>query len=260
MRKLLTAAVMSIALLGVTACQGAQWNGPGETADPPKVQLTGPIDGAKDVSTAVEIGYAVTGTRDVTVKLVDDAGQTVEGAPRADGSSWVPGKQLDYGKTYTATVTATKTDGSKGEAKATFTTMAKPADLVDVTSYIGDDQVVGVGMPIIIRFGVRVPEGHRAEIQRRLFVRTDPPQEGVWHWAISDFHTPGTEIHYRPKEYWKAGTKLDVRIATGGLAWGVGNWYGSHDLTLKFSVGDAVLIDVNNATKNLTVKIGRAHV
>jgi lipoprotein-anchoring transpeptidase ErfK/SrfK len=253
MRRLLI--VTCLVLLGATACQGSQWNPPGgETVDRPQVHLTGLADGAKDVSTAVEIGYEVTGTRDVAVTLVDDAGQSVQGAPRADGSSWVPGTQLEYGKTYTTTVTATKSDGTKGEAKATFTTMAKPADLVDVTSYIGDNQVVGVGMPIIVRFGVRVPEDHRDDVQRRLLVRTDPPQEGVWHWISSDFHNPGSEVHYRPKEYWKAGTKIDVRIATGGLPWGVENWYGSHDLTLKFSVSDALLIDVDNASKMLTVK------
>ena len=201
----------------------------------------------------MEIKYTVTGASGATVSLVDDAGKAVAGAARADGSSWVPTAQLEYDKKYTVSVTAAKPDGTKGEAKATFTTMQKPANLVDVTSYIGDDQVVGVGMPVVITFGVRVPENQRAAIQRRLFVTSNPAQEGIWQWMTSDFHTPGTEVHYRPREYWKAGTKIDVRVATGGLPWGVADWYGSHDLTLKFSVGDAVLIDVDNATKKLTV-------
>jgi lipoprotein-anchoring transpeptidase ErfK/SrfK len=259
MRRVVTAVAISLAMFGTAACSpSAKWLNPGETepanaADTPKVSITGIKDGATDVSTSTEISYTVTGTRDATVSLVDDAGKNVAGAPRADGSSWVPAVQLDYDKKYTVTVTASKSDGTKGEARATFTTMKQPANLVDVTSYIGDDQVVGVGMPIVITFGVRVPENQRAAIQRRLFVTTDPPQEGIWHWMSSDFHTPGTEVHYRPREYWKAGTKINVRVATGGLAWGVGDWYGSHDITLKFSVGDAVLIDVDNATKKLTV-------
>jgi lipoprotein-anchoring transpeptidase ErfK/SrfK len=251
MRKLLSALLVALTLAGATACtKGSQWQAPGETADPPKVELTGPTDGATDVQTAAEIAFTVAGTRDVTVNLVDGAGTAVPGQMRADGSSWVPQTQLQYGTTYTATVTATKSDGSTGEGKSTFTTMAQPANLVDVHSFIGDDQTVGVAMPIIIDFGLLVPEERRPEIEKRLFVTSDPPQEGVWNWYSNE----GTEkdiLHYRPKEYWQSGTT--VRVATGGLWWGIKDWYGRHDLSITFTVGQATIMDVDNATKTMTV-------
>lgn len=253
MRKLLSATAALLALLGVAACQpGTQWYPPGETADPPKVELTAPADGATDVPAAAEIAFTVTGTRDVTVSLVDAAGATVAGELRSDGSSWVPQAQLQYATTYTATVTATKSDGATGEAKSTFTTMAQPTNLVDVHSFIGDDQVVGVGMPVIIDFGLLVPPERRPDVERRLFVTSDPPQEGVWNWYTNE----GTEkdiLHYRPKEYWQPGTQVNVRVATGGLWWGIKDWYGRHDLNIQFTVGPATIMDVDNATKTMTV-------
>lgn len=256
MRRVVTAVVICLAMLSTAACSStAKWLNPGETepagdtAEPPKVSLTGLADGATDVPTSTEISYTVTGTRDATVSLVEDGGKTVDGALRADRSSWVPTDQLDYGKKYTVTVTAAKADGSKGEAKASFTTMAKPDDakLVDIHSWIGDDQTVGIGMPVVVTFGLDVPEGSRAAVQKRLFVRSDPPQEGIWNWIGPH------EVHFRPHEFWQPGTKIDVRLGTGGLAWGVPGWYGRQDITIKTTVGPDQRISVDNNTKKMTV-------
>lgn len=216
MRRVVTAIAVCLALFGVAACSpGAKWLNPGETepagdgSAPPKVSLIGLTDGATDVPTSAEITYTVTDAPPPKVSLVDSAGKAVAGALRADGSSWVPAAQLDYGAKYTVTVTATKADGSKGEATASFTTMAKPADanLVDIHSWIGDDQVVGVGMPVVVTFGLDVPEASRAAVQRRLFVTSDPPQEGIWNWIGPH------EVHFRPRDYWKPGTTINVRLS-----------------------------------------------
>ena len=112
--------------------------------------------------------------------------------------------------------------------------MAQPANLVDVHSFLGDDQTVGVAMPIIIDFGLQVPAERRPEIEKRLFVTSDPPQEGAWNWYLTE-NSEREILHYRPQEYWQAGTKVNVRIATGGLWWGVKDWYGRHDLTRSTS-------------------------
>ncbi|MDT5028718.1 MAG: hypothetical protein QOE61_5144, partial [Micromonosporaceae bacterium] len=177
MRRVVTAVAVCLALFGTAACSStAKWLNPGETApanaaDPPKIGITSIKDGATDVPTSTEISYTISGGTDAAVSVVDDAGKNIAGAPRADGSSWVPAVQLDYAKKYTVTVTASKSDGTKGEAKATFTTMPQPSDLVDIHSWIGDNQVVGIGMPVVVTFGLDVPEANRADIQKRLFVQ-----------------------------------------------------------------------------------------
>jgi lipoprotein-anchoring transpeptidase ErfK/SrfK len=251
--------MVGLALVGTTSCSsGAKWLKPGETepanaadvSNAPKISIDGITDGATDVRASTEIAYTVTGAsgaNGATVSLVDDAGKAVAGAPRTDGSSWVPDAQLEYGKKYTATVAASAADGTKGQAKANFTVMAKPANLVDIHSWIADDQVVGVGLPIVASFGLDVPAAKRADVQKRLFVQSDPPQEGIWNWINPH------EVHFRPRDYWKVGTKLSVRFATGGLAWGVKDWYGREDLTVKATVGADQRISVDNKTKQMTV-------
>jgi lipoprotein-anchoring transpeptidase ErfK/SrfK len=188
------------------------------------------------------------------VTLVDATGAPVTGALRADGSSWLPDKQLSYGTQYTATIKATKTDGTSAEAKTTFTTMAEPARTARVRSHwIEDGQTVGVGMPIVIEFDTVVPANQRAAIERRLFVESNPPQVGSWHWMSSaTYHTLGSEVHFRPKEYWQPGTQIHARAALGGMPWGYEGVYGRNDLTLDFTVGDANIIEVDDATKMMT--------
>jgi len=116
-----------------------------------------------------------------------------------------------------------------------------------VSSNIGDDMVVGVGMPMVLRFSQAVPKDARDDIERRLWVKTEPVQEGAWHW-FSD-----RELHYRPKVFWQAGTKLNFRIGTRGLPLGNG-LYGHNDLTVVASVRpDPLVMTVDNATKQMTV-------
>ncbi len=258
MRKVLTAAAtvgLAIALaVGASACSpSADWNAPGETSDPPKVTIQSPADGSAEVPASAELEFTTEGTRNVEITMTDGGGSPVNGAMRDDGSSWIPAEQLAWGAQYSATIKATKSDGSSAEAKTTFTTMDEPYQLVRVHSYNGDDVTYGVGMPIIIRFETDVPEQARAAVQRRMFVTSNPPQEGVWHWISSKYHDPGSEVHYRPKVYWQPGTTINVRIATGGLSWGFDGIYGASDLTLDFKIGRSLTMSVENTTKQMTV-------
>lgn len=242
MRRTLVAVALAVLVIAAGGCT-AKPAGPGRA--PLTVRITNPPDGTTSVPASAEIAYTASAGGDITVRLVDAAGQTVGGAARSDGSAWVPGTALDYATKYTATVTVAH-DGATASATSTFTTMAKPANLVDVHSWIGDDQVVGVAAPLVVTFGKDVPDSRRAAVERRLFVHSEPAQQGVWNWFSA------TEVHYRPREHWRPGTKLDLRVGTGGLPWG-GDWYGRHDLTVRASVGPDLEIVVDNATKQMTV-------
>ncbi|MEV4515081.1 Ig-like domain-containing protein [Dactylosporangium sp. NPDC049525] len=246
LRRLTLLTVASALVLAGCGDSAPSWKGgSGSSTAAGTVKVTTPTDGAHDVSTATSIAYEAS-SPDATVTLQDAAGTAVEGAAApaaaavAGGAEWMPAKQLKYATEYTATVTA---GGAKTTVK--FTTMAKPASLTRTTSQIGDGAVVGVGMPMILSFGADIPKDKRAGIEKRLFMSSDPPQEGVWNWFSAK------EIHYRPKEYWQAGTKLSLRAAVGGVSFGKS--YGEKDITVDATVGKKLIMEVDNATKQMTV-------
>ncbi len=101
-------------------------------------------------------------------------------------------------------------------------------------------------MPLIIKFGRSVPEKYRDDVQRRMTVTATPAQEGIWRW------TSPTEVHYRPKTYWKANSKISYKVALQGVPMGDG-WYGRSDLTVDMKIGRSLVMTVDNKTKQMTV-------
>ena len=254
-----------VAALGLAGCggskpgstrQGGSGGGASQAQDDSKAvaKITEPAAGATDVPASTEISFSTEQATSSKFELKDATGNPVRGALRnvsgtgevGGKSSWVPRQALQYGTQYTATLTATDAGGKEATATSIFTTMAKPAKTVRVSSFLGDNAVVGVAMPLIVRFSRSIPEDRRADVQRRLFVTSSPRQVGIWHWVSP------TEIRYRPKVYWRSGTKISYRLATGGLPMGDG-YYGRSDITVVASVGPKVVLTVDNKSKMMTV-------
>ncbi|MEV5764952.1 Ig-like domain-containing protein [Micromonospora sp. NPDC052213] len=207
-----------------------------------------PADGAKNKPVSSEISAELPDGGKVSgVTLTAADGKQVEGRLRADGSSWVPSKPLKYGTRYTATVTATGADGGTSQGTSTFTTMAKPKSMISSGLYLFDDKTYGVAMPVVAEFHPGIPKKDRAAVQKRMFVHTDPPQPGAWHWVDN-----GTQAYYRAPEYWKPGTTLTVRIALAGIPLSNGR-YGNVDRAATAKIGRAFEMKVDNATKKMTV-------
>ncbi|MFI7436263.1 L,D-transpeptidase [Micromonospora haikouensis] len=216
-------------------------------APPPAVELT-PADRARDVPVSAEIGTSVAHGRVTGVRLTDDKGRQVPGEPREDGTSWVPGAPLGGGRTYTAEVTVTGDGGRTATRTTTFTTAPKPTKpAITSTLYFTGNQTYGTAMPVTVAFDPGVPKEARAAVQKRLFVKTDPPQPGTWSW-LED----GSQAYYRAPDFWRPGTKISVRAALEGLPIGkdlVGD--AEHRATSK--IGRQVSVDIDNATKQMSV-------
>jgi lipoprotein-anchoring transpeptidase ErfK/SrfK len=112
--------------------------------------------------------------------------------------------------------------------------------------YLQNGETVGVGMPVVLEFDPPIPASARAGIQSRLFVSTNPPQPGVWHWAS------GTQVWYRPPVYWQPGTTISVRAALQGVPFGDGG-YGAQDRSATVTVGSKITMLVDNKTKSMYV-------
>lgn len=239
------------AAIGLAACTGSKSpsgtgspGGQSPDAPPPKakVTITEPAAAATEVPASAEIVFAATDAVSTQVVLKDAAGVEAPGEMHPDGKGWLPAKALAYGTAYTVTVTATGDDGRPATATSTFTTMAQPDKTVRVVSFLPDDAVVGVGMPLIFRLSRKIPEAQRAALQRRLLVQTTPAQEGIWTWYTAD------ELHWRPREFWQSGTRVFVDVRAGGLPLGDG-WFGARNSTLTCSIGRSLIMTIDDKAK-----------
>lgn len=252
-RPLWDAAVTALAsLLLLTGCTGGDG---GSADDGPSVTATilEPADATIDVVTSTSIVFETGNAVETQVELADLAGNAIEGELSPDGTQWRPASQLEWETTYVATLTAVAADGEPVIATSTFTTMAEPPNTIRVFSYLASENTVGVAMPLRIEFKddgdnpQEIPEEFRAEVERRMQVRTEPPQEGSWHWRT------GWEVHYRPEEFWQPGTQINYRVTTGGLPVGEGR-YLRNDLNVSLSVGSDIRMSVDADTRQLTVR------
>ncbi|MEU8287470.1 Ig-like domain-containing protein [Micromonospora sp. NPDC048905] len=220
------------------------------TPDAPSVPtLTlSPANGANNRPVSTEISAKLPdGGKVSAVTLTADGGGAVEGKLRTDGSAWVPSAPLKFGTRYTATLTADAADGTSSQGTSSFTTMAKPKSTIGSGLYLFDDKSYGVAMPVVTEFHPGIPKKDRAAVQKRMFVRTDPPQPGAWHWVDN-----GTQAYYRAPEYWKPGTTITVRIALAGIPLSNGK-YGDMDRKATAKIGRSFQMKVDNASKKMTV-------
>jgi lipoprotein-anchoring transpeptidase ErfK/SrfK len=246
------AALLLLVPLLLAGCGGhsaSRWVAPSASptpaGPPPALEIT-PADGATDALLSIEIGAETDG--EITeVTLTSEDGDRIDGSMREDGTSWVPDRPLAPETAYTAAVIATGADGQTASTETSFTTMAAPSSRTGTGLYLFDDQEYGVAMPVVVEFVQPVPEDARAEVQRRMFVTTDPPQPGVWHWVEW-----GTQAFYRAEDYWEPGTTIDVRIALDGHPTGNGR-YGDADRSATATIGDRLEMKVDNGDKSMKV-------
>jgi lipoprotein-anchoring transpeptidase ErfK/SrfK len=207
-----------------------------------------PKSGAKNLPVSAEVALAYSGGW-VSSVAVTKAGSSraVKGSMRPDLTSWVPAQPLEYGSTYTANVTVTADDGVRTQTRrTTFSTMSRPGRQTGYGMYLFGGQTYGVGLPIVLEFDPPIPPSARAGVERRLFVKSTPAQPGVWHWAS------GSQVWYRPPEYWKPGTVVSMRAALKGVPFG-GGWYGDTDKSATVTIGRKIVMNVDNKTKQMSV-------
>lgn len=221
-------------------------------------KVTAPVDLATNVgdgSTDVPVNTRVSATAtDGTIDTVKmyygekpRKDTRVKGDLGADKVSWSAASLLEPGETYHVKMTGTNADGDSTTTIHSFSTQALSRDQQAYASISPlKGSTVGVGMPVIVRFDI--PVTSRKAIEKRLVVTTSPKVEGSWSW-ISD-----QEVHYRPKSYWPAGTKVDVAANINGIRTAKGI-YGQEDNATSFTIGEQVVSTVDVAKHTLTVKI-----
>lgn len=175
----------------------------------------------------------------------DPAKGAVKG--RVTGTGWVAAQLLEPGQTYHLVLNGRGEDGKSSSTTRTFSTQQLTLAQQTYPSIAPlQGETVGVGMPVMVKFDL--PVKNRALYERKMRVESTPAVEGSWSW-LSD-----REVHFRPKAYWPAGTKVKIIAAVNGLPAGNGI-YGQQDQVVSFNVGRSVVSTVDVAAHKLIVRI-----
>jgi lipoprotein-anchoring transpeptidase ErfK/SrfK len=198
-----------------------------EPAEPATVSVV-PAANAATVAPGDPVKVTATGGP-LTSVTVSGTGGSVEGSLNAAKTAWTSTDKLGFGARYTVSAVATNATGQKTTKTTAFTT-AKAAKTVFPAVSPLTGMTVGVGMPVRVYFDN--PVSDRKTALARMKITTSVPTVGGWHW-FSD-----TEVHWRPKTYWKAGTKVALDTDLRGVSLGPGT-YGSvnADRHIAFAIG-----------------------
>lgn len=202
---------------------------------------------AKDGSTAASInttGVKVSGGRLTDVKMtVAGSGQTVVGAISADGGVWKPKDQLERGTKYQISATAKDGSGRTAAANSIFTTVTSANSFIG--TYTPDNgTTVGVGMPVSFNFDKVISA--RKAVQSHITVTSSSGQKVVGHWFGAQ------RLDFRPEEYWKAGSKVTMKIDLDGVE-GANGVYGVQKKSVTFTIGRSQVSTVDVNTQTMTV-------
>lgn len=242
-------AALVVGALTLTACGGSanadnddSKGGTSAKTSAAKIEIS-----AKDGSTGASInttGVKVSGGRltEVTMK-VTEGGQSVPGTLSADGSTWKPKEQLERGTKYEISATAKDTNGKTAAANSIFTTVTQDGSFIG--TYTPDNgTTVGVGMPVSFTFDKAITD--QKAVQSHIKVTSSSGQQVVGHWFGAQ------RLDFRPEEYWKAGSKVTMKIDLDGVE-GANGALGVQKKTVTFTVGRSQVSTVDVNTQTMTV-------
>jgi lipoprotein-anchoring transpeptidase ErfK/SrfK len=249
---LATPIVGLVLVLGLASCSGspATPGGKGGATTAPAVNIAmTPASGATNIAPATPVTVHLTdgaaGTLS-TVTVKSSKGDQVSGT--IAGGSWTSKGKLAFGATYTVQAAAA---GKPLTTVGTFTTTPTPSGdaSVHASSFNGDGAAYGIGMPLILKLdsGLTSKE-QRAAFEKALKVTTQPASTGAWGWISSK------EVHFRPQQYWSAGTKIHLDVETAGVQ--LGDKWGRTDITVDFKIGRDQRLTADASSHRLVMTVG----
>lgn len=205
-----------------------------------------PADGTTGVkpSTPVVVTASSGTLTEVTVK--DAKGKPVKG--ELSGDTWTSSARLAPDTAYTVEATAAGSDGTPTTTTSSFRTLKPKITATYGILYAGE--TVGIGMPATIQFDSAVTTpAQRAQVEKLVKVTTVPKVEGHWGWLDN------RQLMWRPKTYWKPGTKVTISAPLTGVQTGPDKWVGNDD-SASFTVGSAMVSTVDIKNHRMTVTRG----
>ncbi|MCW2523456.1 MAG: hypothetical protein JWO63_1791 [Frankiales bacterium] len=250
------------ALIAVAGCTAAtaptsQPTGSGASSAAPSAPAptTPPPAAAARISVSAAPGSATVNPADpvvvkasagtlTAVRITNAAGTLVTGKFSADKSTWTATEALGYSKTYTVAASATNSDAKITKAAEKFTTLSPSNQTMPSFDIIGGNAMnngstYGVGIVPVVHFDEPITD--KAAAEKALVVTTVPHVAGSWYWADNQ------NVHFRPENYWKSGTKVHIAANVYGVEVGSG-LYGQADQGISFTIGAKHITVADDAT------------
>ncbi|MGW7312357.1 L,D-transpeptidase [Streptomyces sp. NPDC054854] len=231
-------AACAVLLGGLTGCtedgkSPVEVQLPGRPKPPAEAIRITPDDNAKGVPAEGPLRVTVPEgrlERVVVTKVEDAQEEKVPGSIAADGLSWSPDPKagrLSLAAKYTVDAVALDGHNRRQARHTTFTTY------VPEERFIGyfkpeNRSTVGTGMIVSFKFSRAIKE--RTDVERAITVTSNPPVEVAGHWFGNE------RLDFRPKEYWKPGTEVTVKMDLRDVEGAPGS-YGIQEKTVRFTVG-----------------------
>ncbi|PSL05460.1 lipoprotein-anchoring transpeptidase ErfK/SrfK [Haloactinopolyspora alba] len=256
MRTRRTAVVLTAVALLTAACSGSDDQGsgggggtgePAEEAGPKSLRTSLRLEGVGgDVNYDKPIELTVPRGEIDSVEVKPDGGEPVAGQVSGNGSTWRSEGVLEPGGSYDVNVVAADHLGRQHTLTDSFTVASVPdSERLTLTMQPGDGSVVGVGAPITVRFDQEV--SNQKAVQQNMHVSSSPQVQGSWHWISS------TEVHFRPRQYWPAGTHVGLNLDLNGVRAGENLW-GGRAYDLDFQIGPKQVAQVDAESHTMTVR------
>ncbi|MFF4741782.1 Ig-like domain-containing protein [Streptomyces sp. NPDC047980] len=230
-----TAGAVALAV-GLAGCSGSAPEDPGaDGKGQSRTSITVNLRG-KQARAGEPVRVTLESGRLRQVTVTGSRGERLDGKVSGDGRSWASSRVAAPGTAYAVEAR----DDQGGTARAEFATAA--AEKVNKLALVpGRDSTVGVAQPLSIVFDH--PVKNKAAVERQLRVTTSDDTQGSWGW-MQDW-SGKDRVDWRPKEYWKPGTKVTLDARLNGVDSGAdGGWF-VRDYTTGFTVGRQQVVKVD---------------
>jgi lipoprotein-anchoring transpeptidase ErfK/SrfK len=154
--------------------------------------------------------------------------------------SWTP--ELGFGRKYIVRTASQSTKGVIKVTESSFTTL-EPKKLVSASVLPRDGSTYGVGQPIVIRFSQPIADSYRRKVESMIEIERTIGQPGAFRWFSQ------SEVHWRPAQLWKGGSKVTVSLNIYAKPLSPGA-YGQADSVTRFKISDRVtsIVDAKKHT------------
>ena len=253
-------AAVALTLLAVTGCSSpGHTSAGGATSAAPSASSASPTPteptvtvtkSGSSVSYLNPVHLAVDGGSLTSVQVsTQDGGQALEGDITGDGVGWDSQNAPRPAAAYQVEASVKDSAGQVRSVQTSFTVAPVPDDKRLSFNVMPDDgTTVGIGQPVVVRFLTAV--ARRAELEKVMTVDAKTPAgasvTGSWHWLS------GSEVHWRPQEFWTPGTTVHLDMKIAGVQ-ASPNRFGRKDYEQTFTIGASHVTRVDGTTHRTQV-------